>query len=207
MKKESKPRRGVAWERTEYPYPHQTNLEKIFQDKWNKENTPSPGTNRGLGTAQELFVVPQKYSDSFDGPNKDDHNFFTHFFEKEVMVYELTEREQRIILTVIQWFGTNCGFAFLNECLKEGGYTLRRADWDECWRAPYVDKGGTRFTIARANWVLRYQRKIQEIMEKVNVLLRRPFTGPTENMIGREKAPVREGQQRNVIYSKQSLKS
>jgi len=182
---EPKPRRGVAWERTEYPYPNRINLEKIFQDEWNKENTPQSGLNRGLGTAQELFVVPQKYSDSFDGPYKDDFNLFTHFFEKEVMVYELTEREQRIILTVMQWLGTNCGFAFLCETLRKGGYSVNSSEWIKKFE-PALEKGGSRFTLAKNRWSSMFQNKIHELMKKGMMQRTKNIEGP-EKMTCRER--------------------
>ena len=79
---------------------------------------------RSCGIAQDLFFVSKKSAELFDGPNRDDRTLFSMNGMGEVCVYNLTEREHRILATVVQWFGSNCGFSFLRECLRECGYTL-----------------------------------------------------------------------------------
>ena len=41
---------------------------------------------------------------------------------------KITNRDKYVVATVIQWLGTNVGWCFLEECLKECGYTLHRTE-------------------------------------------------------------------------------
>jgi len=62
----------------------------------------------------------------FDGPNQ---NWCPSFGKSnEACVYVLTEREQRIIATIIQWLGTNVGFHFMGRCLRRAGYVIKEFD-------------------------------------------------------------------------------
>jgi hypothetical protein len=127
MKTKINPRNiGVGWYRAvrDKTASGQINLEKIFMEEWDSLNLPK--RFHGMGIAQALMIIRDKEAKEFDGPDKD----FTHVrsfcsHEREVCVYDLTEREQRIIATIIQWLGTNVGFSFLSTCLKKANYDIQ----------------------------------------------------------------------------------
>lgn len=75
--------------------------EKAFHDKWLEINEPKRGFNHGHGCLQDLF---------FDTKGK--------------CLVEITKRDREIVATVIQWLGSNIGFNFLEETLKEAGYKI-----------------------------------------------------------------------------------
>jgi len=122
---------GVDWTRSvnEKTSGDQINLEKIFMEEWNKENSDVPWINNGLGIAQLLMIINERKAQLFYGPDQDypiravpapEHS--------EVCVYNLTEREYRIIATIIQWLGTNVGFSFLNKCLRKANYMIKEIE-------------------------------------------------------------------------------
>lgn len=86
-------------------------LENAFSSYWRKENKKSPGINFGKGLLQDLFFAERK---------------FPYVPWKFLTV---TNRERLIVATVIQWLGTNCGFAFLCGVLRKAGYdVVKRKD-------------------------------------------------------------------------------
>ena len=120
---------GIDWTRAvgDKTSVGQINLEKIFMEEWNKENTDKVWINSGFGMAQLLMIISEEAARQFDGPNQDGHQY--HLFNSfmngpEMCVYELTEREQRIIATIVQWLGTNVGFSFIVRCLQKAGYAV-----------------------------------------------------------------------------------
>ena len=42
--------------------------------------------------------------------------------------HDATKREAEVAATVIQWLGTNVGFVFLEEVLKEAGYAVQKVE-------------------------------------------------------------------------------
>jgi hypothetical protein len=110
---------GLCHERTQYDKGWGVNFEKVFQEQWDKINRERSGFSCPEGIAQALFYVDKASADKFDGPNRDDTGLF------QSPVYRLTGREQRIIATIIQWLGTNCGQSFLDTCFKKCGYQLQ----------------------------------------------------------------------------------
>lgn len=92
--------RGFKYERTKW---ERGDLEKAFADHWEDENEVRAWLNQGHGLLQNLF---------FDGE---------HFPR---CTHVVTPSERYVAATVIQWLGTNCGFAFLQECLRECGYYI-----------------------------------------------------------------------------------
>lgn len=90
--------RGIRYERVK------TNIrEQSFSDQWFKENQPDPGLNSGQGLLQNLFI--------------NDKNPFSIMGKKEI-VERITDRDRRIVATVIQWLGSNVGMCFLADSLK-----------------------------------------------------------------------------------------
>ena len=80
--------------------------EEAFAKRWRKENDPPSFLNHGVGVLDHLlYLSPEQ--DRFTG--------------------ESTPREEQVAATVIQWLGTNCGFSFLEEALKDCGFTIREA--------------------------------------------------------------------------------
>ncbi len=83
--------------------------EMAFHKHWLEENRINFGLNSGHGILHGLFVG---------------HNI------------ELTKRDRMIVATAIQWLGSNCGFGFLEETLKDCGYSIRpipfKGEEDKC---------------------------------------------------------------------------
>lgn len=75
--------------------------EKAFHLNWMKENRPDSGINNGNGILQDLFINQLRYN--------------------KVSLHMITDHERMIVATVIQWLGSNCGMAFLEETLKTFG--------------------------------------------------------------------------------------
>lgn len=83
-------------------------IERAFADGWENENKPYPGINYGWGTLQDL-MVRQRIPYALSG---------------ERIPFWITQRVAVIVATVIQWLGTNCGFAFLDNVLRKCGHTI-----------------------------------------------------------------------------------
>ena len=94
--------RGYKFERTEY-----NPIEKAFYEQWLKENEPIAHINNGQGLLQDLFIERNA-----------DHPFSRKW------VTEINNRDRMIAATVIQWLGTNCGMAFLQDALKRIDYRI-----------------------------------------------------------------------------------
>jgi hypothetical protein len=121
----AKRNKGVSWERVDREMiDGRPNPEKIFQEVWNQENSQK----RGLGLAQTLLIVSKRSADLFDGPDRNDKPVWNVMQGEAVCIYDLTEREQRIIATIIQWLGTSVGFGFLHEVLGKSGYYIASKD-------------------------------------------------------------------------------
>jgi hypothetical protein len=78
--------------------------EAAFQKKWLIENKID--RLNGNGTLQQLFI------DSKLG-----------LFQDELRL-EINQRDRMVVATVIQWLGSNVGWCFLEETLKECGYRI-----------------------------------------------------------------------------------
>lgn len=81
--------------------------EMAFAECWAEECEPKRWLNQGQGLVQNLFF---KAEDRWPFRN--------------VMRMWLSKRERMIAATCIQWLGSNCGWAFLNEALKKCGYRI-----------------------------------------------------------------------------------
>ncbi|MBE3087156.1 MAG: hypothetical protein IMZ64_13165 [Bacteroidetes bacterium] len=97
-------------------------------EEWDKENGDVKWLNKGIGIAQLLMIISEKNAELYDGPDQEGNQY--HLFDffmngPEVCIYDLTEREQRIIATIIQWLGTNVGFSFLRRCFQRAGYMIK----------------------------------------------------------------------------------
>lgn len=85
--------RGFMYDRTKFG-----GLEKAFAEYWEQENEIKPWLNQGCGLLQNLFFLG---------------NCSCH--------HHVTPSERFVAATVVQWLGTNCGFAFLQEVLRSEG--------------------------------------------------------------------------------------
>lgn len=72
------------------------NRERVFLRHWRKENKRVSGTNGGCGVLELILS---------EDPNGH--------------AVDLTQRDATVAATVIQWLGTNCGYAFLHEVERE----------------------------------------------------------------------------------------
>lgn len=93
--------RGFMFERTKW-----NDLEKAFATHWEQENEVKAWLNQGHGLLQNLFFM--------------DRGMF------ERCVHVVTPGERYVAATAIQWLGTNCGFAFLQEALRDCGYYITK---------------------------------------------------------------------------------
>lgn len=85
-------------------------LERIFCEEWQKECRPARGINFGFGLLQDLFIEAARAGSPWAGIR---------------FVLIPSQREAYIVATVVQWLGTNVGFAFLLKCLNKAGLTIR----------------------------------------------------------------------------------
>jgi hypothetical protein len=85
------------------------NREMAFHKHWLKENKIDFGLNSGRGILQGLFADNNQHKPAL-----------MRGFD-----IEITKRERMIAATVIQWLGSNVGFCFLQETLKDCGYEIR----------------------------------------------------------------------------------
>lgn len=83
---------------------HHAEMERVFARRWEAENNPPRWLNRGQGTAEILMCVDA------DGRTYRD----------------LSQDEATAMATLAQWLGTNCGFSWLTETLREAGYDVKR---------------------------------------------------------------------------------
>jgi hypothetical protein len=120
MSRRKKPvNKGIRYERTKCVTPpgwtHSLNKEKIFADRWEEENEERAWLNHGNGILQDLFI--------------DNHGNWVH---------EITDQERVVAATVVQWLGTNCGWAWLEETLKQCEYKLEPIEkCNECEMRTY----------------------------------------------------------------------
>lgn len=99
--------------------------EKAFADEWERECQRRPGINYGQGLLQDLMAVPDNHAPSWV---RERPGLF--FMGGMRFAFKITPREATIAATVVQWFGTNCGWGFLETVVRKCGYLLvRREDW------------------------------------------------------------------------------
>jgi len=100
--------KGFRFERTTWEY---GDREKIFYKKWKEENKRKSWINQGQGALQNLFAHQK-----------------TKWYLPQTWQLIINNRDRYIVATVMQWFGTNCGWCFLEECLAKCGYKIVKAD-------------------------------------------------------------------------------
>ncbi len=76
--------------------------EKVYAERWEKENIRVPGLNGGRGYL-ELLLNECPYTD---------HGLYRP-------VSEITQRDAYVAATVIQWLGTNIGRCLIEECKRK----------------------------------------------------------------------------------------
>lgn len=89
----------------------QSQREKALARAWRKENMCRSWLNSGFGILQDLFINTE-------------HKDRTYHFPITI----ITNRDRVIAATVIQWLGSNCGFAWLNDVMKKCGYKISKID-------------------------------------------------------------------------------
>ena len=88
--------------------------EVAFSKAWKEENIPR---SDGTFLLQKLM---------FDFSNKPEEGFYAvgslllrEGIVYEKLIHEVTQRDAKVVATVIQWLGTNCGLSFLSQALKK----------------------------------------------------------------------------------------
>lgn len=93
-------------------------LEVAFADEWEKENQRRPGLNHGFGILQDLMFGHW------------DRSRVSHiqraWYNQPWARFIISRRDAVIVATVVQWLGTNCGSAFLEDVFRRAGYRLLR---------------------------------------------------------------------------------
>lgn len=114
--------RHIGWrvERCRYSL-----LERVFAEEWIKECTPRPGINYGFGLLQDLFVRPSK---------------LFGLFRAGSLRLLISKRDAFVAATVVQWLGTNCGYAFLEKCLRRAGLKIVAVDEKKRVRDSYYSQ-------------------------------------------------------------------
>lgn len=102
-----KANRGHMHERVQW-----SKIEASLAKHWENENDVNNrrNINYGYGILQDLFL--------------DMHPQLGRVCPS--VAHEVTPSERMVAATVIQWLGTNCGMAFLNEALKDAGFRIER---------------------------------------------------------------------------------
>ena len=104
-------RKNIGWRHERMKFPcHSTDRERAFAKSWRKEAKHNRGLNYGNGILQDNFCD----SDGMPGFSLRDYEVLT----------EITNRDRVIVATIIQWLGTNVGFCWLTETLKNAGYKV-----------------------------------------------------------------------------------
>jgi hypothetical protein len=99
------------------------NPERCFAEAWEEENRSRPGINYGMGILQDLMVTQREAKAHEWGVR--DHFRFLRWLR---VAFVVTPRERVIVATVIQWLGTNVGFAWLCQVLDRSGYKVCRKE-------------------------------------------------------------------------------
>lgn len=98
--------RSLDYHRVEHDRQHAPeSMELAFAEEWEKENDERPGVNFGHGILQDLM-------------------FERHGHMSQRCREEITPRDARIVATVVQWLGTNCGRGFLHAVFTRSGSRL-----------------------------------------------------------------------------------
>lgn len=101
---------AVGKHRCEHLHDGWTNREKIFADKWKQENDPPPFLNSGIGILTHLLCSrPAKFPSIPGG-----HEIYCH----------LTQEEATAAASAIQWLGSNCGWCWLEDCIRACGFDV-----------------------------------------------------------------------------------
>lgn len=87
----------------------QSQREKALARAWRKENLCRSWVDSGCGVLQDLFINTEHI----------DHTY--HF-----PITKISKRDRVIAATVIQWLGSNCGFAWLCMVMKKCGYRITK---------------------------------------------------------------------------------
>jgi hypothetical protein len=105
--------RSLEHERTAHESSYR---EKAFADAWEIENEPNAGLNFGLGTLYDLVGVS-----TLDADGKP---LLWPRSYRRTKFYPLRTRDCQVAATVVQWFGTHCGWCFLEAALDRCGYRI-----------------------------------------------------------------------------------
>lgn len=97
---------GADKDRCNHRSPGWFNREKLFADKWLETNAPPAFMNGGRGTLEWLLCT-QFTKDELGNHQR----FYRH----------LTQPEATAAASAIQWLGTNCGWCWLEECIRACG--------------------------------------------------------------------------------------
>jgi hypothetical protein len=127
------------------------NSEKAFAEAWEKEQQRS----YGMPLVQALMVVhrPGEVSGR--------------------VAFWLTPRERVIVASIVQWLGTNVGFAFLREALRRCGYRItEEAEPEEKWAWRDELRRAEERTRAMEDRLGDVQEKAGEMFQAINAALR-----------------------------------
>ena len=91
-------------------------IENALSKHWQKENKKRPGINFGYGILQDLFF------ETIGNP--------LNILARTICHLRINNRDRLIAATVIQWLGTNVGFCWLKEALKNAGYKIVKIEDD-----------------------------------------------------------------------------
>jgi hypothetical protein len=93
------------------------NKETVFARKWDEANHPPSFLNSGRGTLEWLLCAEYRTGALGSG---------------EYFARDLTQPEATAAASAIQWLGTNVGWCWLEETLRECGYALTKRKETTC---------------------------------------------------------------------------
>lgn len=111
--------RNMGWKHERIPYNYR---EMAFAKEWERENKKS------------LILGGPILTELHRGPRES-------LLSEGTLLCEPTNRERCIVATIIQWLGSNVGFAWLERVLNNCGYTIvqiPRDQWNEEARKNYA---------------------------------------------------------------------
>lgn len=95
------------------------NRERVFAEAWERENSIRPGINYGRGCLDDLMVVESQPPHTRNVVDKLGSRRLRRAFE-------LTDRDRTIAATLVQWLGSNMGWAWLSGVIDRCGYRVVR---------------------------------------------------------------------------------
>ena len=119
---------GKSANRLNLRVPGWVNKERVFSREWIKENRPASYLNGGIGTLRWLLAPEADHRFPLTIPASDATvqrcRTDLRFPPFPLTIPEVTQAEATAAASVVQWLGSNCGWSFMEECIRKCGYRI-----------------------------------------------------------------------------------